>query len=316
MKRVLVVYYTQTGQLKEIVDSLTAPLEADPGIELHYERIRPANDFPFPWSGMDFFEAFPESVQEVPSALEPFTFDPETAYDLIILAYQPWFLSPSIPMSSFLQSPEAQQVMEGRPVLSISGSRNMWITAQEKLKKRIASNGGTLVGNIALVDRHSNLISLVTILGWLLKGKREGLMGIFPRSGVSKEDVEAATRFGRIVRDRLPGELDPSLQKKLLDAGAVRILPNLMILEKRGSRAFEAFSKFIRKKGGPGSPGRRARLRLFASLLFPVLIILSPITTLSSYMILLIRRKWIKREIHYHSGVSMERNESASKVGS
>lgn len=316
MKRVLVVYYTQTGQLKEIVDSLTAPLETDPGVELHYERIRPANDFSFPWSGMDFFEAFPESVQEIPSALEPFTFDPETSYDLIILAYQPWFLSPSIPMSSFLQSPEAKQVMEGKPVLSISGSRNMWITAQEKLKKRIASNGGLLVGNIALVDRHSNLISLVTILGWLLKGKREGLMGIFPRSGVSKEDVEAATGFGKILRDRLPGELDPSLQNELLDAGAVQILPNLMILEKRGSKAFEAFSKFIRKKGGPGSPGRRARLRLFASLLFPVLIILSPITTLSSYLILLIRRKWIRKEIRYHSGVSMERNENATKVGS
>ncbi len=304
MIRVLAVHYTQSGQLKEVVDSVTAPLEEAEEIDVHHERIQPDPDFPFPWKAIDFFDAFPESVREIPCALRPFSFDPETSYDLILLFYQPWFLSPSIPITSFLKSEPAQKVMKDTPVVTVSASRNMWISAQEKIKGLIAANEGHLVGNVALVDPHSNLVSLVTILAWMLKGKREGFMGIFPRSGVPREEVRHAAFYGEEIRDKLRENIEELDQERLNELGAVRIVPNLMVLEKRGAKAFKAFSGFIRKKGAPGDPGRKGRLRLFAACLFPGIFILSPITMLSTYLIILFRRKKIRRDVAYHAGVS------------
>ena len=64
MKKILVVYYSQTGQLKRIVDSILSPVESQ--VEITYEELKPVPAFPFPWNGMPFFQAFPESVKEIP----------------------------------------------------------------------------------------------------------------------------------------------------------------------------------------------------------------------------------------------------------
>ena len=54
---------------------------------------------------------------QIPQAVRPIDADILNAeYDLIILAYQAWYLSPSLPMTSFLQSDEGRRIVEGRPV--------------------------------------------------------------------------------------------------------------------------------------------------------------------------------------------------------
>ena len=99
MKKVLVIYYSQTGQLTEIVSSITSELKNSEEFELIYEEIQPKTPYPFPWTGKQFFQAFPESVQEIPCELYPVKCDPVEQYDLVILAYQIWYLSPSIPVT-------------------------------------------------------------------------------------------------------------------------------------------------------------------------------------------------------------------------
>jgi hypothetical protein len=41
MKKVLAVYYSQTGQLTSVIKSICAPLESTPGIEVSYECLQP-----------------------------------------------------------------------------------------------------------------------------------------------------------------------------------------------------------------------------------------------------------------------------------
>ncbi|WP_233267327.1 hypothetical protein [Paraglaciecola sp. L3A3] len=53
---------------------------------------------------------------------------------MIILTYQVWFLSPSIPIASFLQSEPAKKLFKDTPVVTIIGCRGMWLMAQEKVK--------------------------------------------------------------------------------------------------------------------------------------------------------------------------------------
>lgn len=281
MKRALVIFYSQTGQLKEIVDSVTASLGED--FELVIEELKPVPPYPFPWRGMPFFQAFPESVQEIPCVLEPFKFNPDQDFDLVILAYQVWYLSPSIPFTAFLQSPEARKVLKGKPVITILGVRNMWVMAQERVKERIRGLGGTLVGNIVLVDPNPNLVSVVTIGRWLMKGEQKGkglISGIFPPAGVPEQNIREAAKFGEVIRGAFRiGHLD-KLQGQLLEKGAVKVKPVLVSIEKRGRMMFGFWSKFVLKRGGYGDPAREGRLKLFKYYLFAVIYLVSPIVSL------------------------------------
>src|ERR1700690_668425 len=158
MKRILVMYFTQSGQQREILESFVQPFVSDNSrYEIHFEELKLEESFPFPWSGYDFFNAFPETFTQQPCPLKSLSAKAFGEYDLVILGYQPWFLTPSRPVSSFLQSAEARRILNGKPVITVLGCRNMWLGAQEKVKQRLREAGGKLVGHIALVDRSGNL---------------------------------------------------------------------------------------------------------------------------------------------------------------
>jgi hypothetical protein len=79
----------------------------------------------------------------------------------------------------FLKSPEAAILLRDTPVVTISGSRNMWVMAHEKVKVLLRENGAKLKGNIALVDRVGNLISVITIVEWMFSGVKKKYLGFF-----------------------------------------------------------------------------------------------------------------------------------------
>src|SRR5207253_10859154 len=125
-KKVLVIYFTQSGQLEDILRNFTSPI-LEAGHTVEYVRVHPEKAYPFPWSGESFFSVMPDCVQAVPAALAPFSLK-ESTYDLIILGYQAWFLSPSIPSNSILTHPTVKKVLKNTPVICITGARNMWIS--------------------------------------------------------------------------------------------------------------------------------------------------------------------------------------------
>ena len=71
MKRVLVVSYSQTGQLTAVVRSVAAPLVASPRNRRDVRDARPEEPFPFPWPFLEFFNTFPETVHARPRPLQP-----------------------------------------------------------------------------------------------------------------------------------------------------------------------------------------------------------------------------------------------------
>lgn len=300
-KKALVIYYTQSGQLKQIIDHTCQPLEED--FDLVYEELKPVREYPFPWKGMSFYQAFPESVQEIPCEMQPYSFDPDEDFDLVILAYQTWYLSPSIPISSFLQS-EAARVLKGKPVITLLGCRNMWIMAHERVKKRIAMQGGKHVGNIVLVDKHHNLVSVITIVRWMLKGDRHGnglYAKIFPKAGVDENDIRESSKFGEVIKQCFDnGRLD-EMQDLLLEKGAVQIKPVLLTIESRGYMMFKPWSKFILKKGAAWDPAREGRLKMFRAYLFTVIYLVSPIGSIVVWLIHKIGYRKTQKMVNYYS---------------
>ena len=65
-KKILVIYYTQSGQLENILDRFTAPL-IEAGNVVEKVRVHVANDYPFPWTGKSFFAVMPDCVLGVPT---------------------------------------------------------------------------------------------------------------------------------------------------------------------------------------------------------------------------------------------------------
>lgn len=302
MKKVLVIYFTQSGQLNRAVKATLAPFQNN--VEVHYEQIKPLHPFPFPWSYMQFFDAFPESVNGIPCKLHPSSIDFSINYDLIIVAYQPWFLSVSIPVNSFLQTEEAKQLIKNKKVITIIACRNMWLTAQEKMKSKLKSLGADLVGNITYVDKAGNLTSLITVLAFALGGVQHKLWGIFPKYGVSdKELTERAPILGEIVLSHLKTGDYSSLQVELVNSGAINIKPNLMLMEGRGKVLFPLYANYISKKGTSGTSERRTRVRIFGIVLPTAILILSPVITIISRLAPLIFYKKFKKEMGYYSDV-------------
>lgn len=269
-KKVLAIYFSQSGQLGDIIDNLTAPLSG-PGISVENVCVQPATPYPFPWKGNTFFAVMPDCVLSVPTQLAPFQLK-ETKYDLIILGYQAWFLSPSIPFNSILNSPAVKSVLKDTPVVMITGARNMWITAFEKSKKILATTGAKLVGHIALVDKHANFVSFVTIFYWMLKGKKGKALGFFPKPGVSDEDIAGTKVFGEIVAQHLNNGDWGSLQEALVAKKSVVIKYRLMFIESKASRIFSIWANIIVKK-----KNRAFWLSLFKYYLIIALFVAAPI---------------------------------------
>jgi hypothetical protein len=101
MKKVLVINYSQSGQLNEIIDNFLLPFT---DTEIERIHLKPVKPFPFPWNSEVFYNTMPECVNEEAIALQPIHYGSDQ-YDLIVIGYQPWFLSPSLPITSLLQDP-------------------------------------------------------------------------------------------------------------------------------------------------------------------------------------------------------------------
>jgi hypothetical protein len=297
--KVLVLYYSQTGQLKEIVKNCLAPLNHSQEVEVDLCKIETEHQFPFPWTRLGFFNVFPESVYGTPFPLKPLTIDENKNYDLVILAYTVWYLNPSIPISSFLQSGEAKKILKDKPVITLLGSRNMWVLAQEKVKKHLQRLESNLIGNIVLIDRNPNLISIITIVRWMFSGKKNPFWG-FPRAGIIQEDIESSNRFGEVVYNRLKSKDLTDMQLELNKEGAVVINPSLLILEQRATKLFGMYADFLSKKGGFYDKKRLGRVGLLSYLLPIGAFFLSPVTTLSTFLVTKIKKKYVEAEIAYY----------------
>ncbi len=297
-KKVLAIYYTQSGQLEEIVDSFTAPF-VEAGVSVEKLRIKTKVDYPFPWTGKRFFEMMPDSVLGIPTSLEPFELK-EKAYDLIIFGYQAWFLSPSIPSNSILAHPAVRIVLKNAPVITITGARNMWLSAMERVKKLLLEADAKLVGNIALVDRHHNAVSFVTLLRWMFKGKKDRYLNIFPPPGVGAEDIVQTKVFGQTALQYLNQSNWAGMQAEFVQQGAVEVKYNLMFIESKARRIFSLWAQFISKR-----KKRTVWLVVFKYYLLIALFIAAPvILTIDALFFKPFLSRRIKRQKQYYLDVN------------
>ena len=250
-RRAVVFLYTQTGQLREVAQALTAPLEAR-GWDIRWIDVQPCDAFPFPWPIRRFFGVFPQVVD--PEALvelvEPAGGFDTAADELVILAYQVWYLAPSLPIRSLLKThPEA---VRGRTVVSLIACRNMWYSAAIEASGLLQSAGARRVEVVAATDTRGSSTSLVTTLRWLLTGKRVPFLW-FGRAGVGDDELVRVDVVGQCIAESRPCPQD-----------AAPVVPALAAADVLAGKVFRKWGATVRSMRRFGVAAHAASLITFA----------------------------------------------------
>lgn len=303
MKKVLVVNFSQSGQLADIASRITTPLQTTE-LALHIETLVPQQAFPFPWPFVDFIDAFPECVLREAPPLKPLSLPADSDFDLIILCYQVWYLAPALPMTAFLQSTEGKQLIKGKPVITVVACRNMWLSAQQAMQEMIAEAGGRLLDHIAFTDHGHPLATFITTPRWVLTGRRNAFLGL-PAAGVAPDEIASADRFGKAISQALKRGDEQGNAPLLRGMRAVTVNPRLAISERAGRRAFGVWSRLIRTAGKRGQWRRRPLLLIFLIYLIAMIITVVPLSLLLQWLfapLLSSRLNSLKAELELPSG--------------
>lgn len=309
MKKILVISYSQTGQLHQVVDSICRPLYEADAVSVRHEILRPLQDYPFPWPLLRFIDTFPETVHLDPPALQPLQIAREEDFDLVILAYQVWFLSPSQPITAFLQSEQGRNLLHGKPVITVIACRNMWLMAQEQVKALLTTAGARLIDNVALVDEGNSLLTFITTPRWMLTGNKGSAQGRLPVAGISPQTIQRASRFGHALVEALNEDRERGDGPLLHGLEAVRVDTRLIPSERIGRRSFYIWGKLLRRLGPQGAPLRRAALYGYMVFLLSLIITVVPISMLLRTLLRPVMRRKLQSQQEYFALPSGSGNE-------
>jgi hypothetical protein len=267
--RAVVYLYTQTGQLREAAEALTAPMDAG-GWDIRWVEVRPREAFPFPWPIRRFFGVFaqavdPEGFVELVEPAGGFATAPD---ELVILAYQVWYLAPSLPIRSLLTAhPEA---VRERDVVSLIACRNMWYSAAVEASGLLRSAGAHRVDVVAATDTRPSSTTLVTTLRWLLTGKRDPFLW-FGRAGVGDDELARVAEVGeRIAKSQsCPQEAAP-------------IVPTLAAADLLAGKVFRRWAGLIRSGRRIGPAANAATLGAFVLGLGVAIVVGLPLVALAA----------------------------------
>ena len=276
MKKVLIVHYSQTGQLSSLARNFAAPLQTA-GVQVDCVNIVPEQAFPFPWPFWCFFDTFPETVHLKPAPILPPQI-PSEDYDVVVIAYTIWFLSPSQPITAFLQREETRRLLDGKPVITLIGCRNMWLGAQEKMKSLLKQNGAKLIGNIVKIDDCNSAASFITTPAWMLTGDKRYFRSL-PSAGIAEEELADAARFGTKLRDTLLNQqpLDETLFQNM---GAAKVNEKLIFSERTAGRSFFVWGKLLMAASRISPLLRRALLCFYIVFLLAMILVVLPISVI------------------------------------
>lgn len=297
-KNVLIVSYSQTGQLTAIINNFISPLLNEDNIKIHHKVIKPKKAFPFPWDVITFMDTFPESIYLDGCEIEEIE-DDDINYDLVIISYQVWFLSPSVPITGFLKSDWAKKKLKDKPIITLIGCRNMWIMAQEKMKKLIHNIGGKLIDNVVLIDKGTSLETFITTPRWLLTGKKNAFFGL-EEAGVCKKDILSANRFGKALVKSLQNDEEKEFKSLLHGLKALEVDTKLIRSEKIATKSFTIWGGLIRKLGKPGSNARKPVVLLYLLFLLLIIVTVVPINMLVQSVLRVINKKAVLKEKSFY----------------
>ncbi len=280
VKRVLVVYYSQSGDVAKIMETFVAPIEHLPHVTIASERLEPTSPYPFPWRTLPkLLSIFPECHAGGGAGIQPLSVPPDQPFDLVILAYQVWFLAPSLPVQDFFKSEHAR-LLRGTRVVTLCVSRNMWHSGSETMKQLLRNAGALHLDNVIVNHQGPPLATFVSVPRLLLFGKRDRFLGIFPPAEVSRQDLDRVRGLGEATANQLR-EQDWPTHSVLRGQGAVHVNRRYVVPELVGWYLYQGGTRAVLFAERFGLWARRLAIYLFAMVLLGAVLIGVPLILVS-----------------------------------
>ena len=184
--KVLVVYYTLTKQVGRVADAMAEEFEAQAAtsrrrrIEFTDERWVPnLAQFPMKHPIRQIASILPAQIRhrtgEIRIPAEAKTGD----YDLVVLASPTWWFQTSMPIRTYLESPEAKTVLNGKPFACASVSRRYYKINLGQQKKLGEKAGGRWIDKTHFVSAGGQVKSMLAWLGDMKHGEpQEHVFGL------------------------------------------------------------------------------------------------------------------------------------------
>jgi flavodoxin len=201
---VLLVYYTLTKQVGRVAEAMAEELEArgcdvsSALIEFTDRRWVPKlSEFPMkrpiPQIGSILIAQLRHKTGEIRIPPEA----QEGDYDLVVIASPTWWFQTSMPIRSYLESPEAKAVLSGKPFACVSVSRRYFSINLGQQKKLGEKNGGRWVDKTHFVVAGGQVKSMLAWLGYMKHGEpQDRVMGLkMPAPNLRPDFEEQASAF-------------------------------------------------------------------------------------------------------------------------
>jgi hypothetical protein len=250
------ISFTQSGQTRQVEEAVLGPL-IESGVTVSQIPLVQQSPYPFPWPLLTLLNAIPETVLLQPGPNEPIA-PPAAEATYVLLFWQAWYLSPSCPVTAFLQSSQAKAILDGKPVVSVVVCRDMWYSAYETLAGLVEAAGGRLIDH-AVVTSTSGWTSLLSTRYWLITGRQQ-ILPFIPPAGLTDKDISGCRRFGEAIKTALndPARLLPARLFEGLNPAPVNTI--LAPVEGVTHRIMHIWAKPIIKLGSPQSLLRKVVL--------------------------------------------------------
>ena len=116
-------------------------------------------------------------------------------YDLVLLVSPTWWFQTSMPMRSYLESPGAKAVLDGKPFACASISRRYYGSNLRQQKKLGEKNGGRWIAKTHFVSAGGQVKSMLAWLGYMKHGEpQERVFGLKMYPPNLKADYEEQAR--------------------------------------------------------------------------------------------------------------------------
>ena len=210
--RVLLLYYTYTGQSLRVLDA-AGEVFRQCGCEVQKAEIeftdpryaRRFSRFPMRRVWPDMLSVLPAQKRGATGQIRT----PDTVrngdYDLICIGSPTWWQTVSMPMRSFLKSDEARKLLDGKPFVVFVVCRQYWKENFAAVRELAEQQGGRYVDGIQFTYPGDPLRSVLSLTSFLGSGEyRDRYLGVrIPTTNIQPEQLEQTRKFAAALANRL-----------------------------------------------------------------------------------------------------------------
>ena len=210
--RVLIVYHTVTNQSARVTSAMATELETR-GCEVATAMIEFTDDrWVSKLSQFPMKRPIPQIASILPAQARHLTGDiriPAEAqsgeYDLVVIASPTWWFQTSMPIRSYLESPAARGILDGKPFATVSVSRRYYSINLGQQRKLAERNGGRFSDKTHFVAAGGQVGSMLSWLGYMKHGEpQQRVMGLkMPAPNLKPDFEEQAKAFADRLVDRV-----------------------------------------------------------------------------------------------------------------